>query len=48
MPHSAAFSNSGSTSLVGICFSKKVSTSFQSSMYQRGKKVVSASSGNTM
>ena len=47
MPLERASSNSGSVSGLGICASKYLSTSSWSSIHQRGKKVVSASSGNT-
>ena len=47
MPSSRAASNSGCVSGPGISRSKNASISACSSMYQRGKKVVSASSGNT-
>src|SRR5262245_26970141 len=48
MPSFFASSNSGCVSLEGICFSKNLSsTSRWSSIHQRGKKVVNASSGNT-
>ncbi len=47
MPLERASSNSGSVSGLGICASKYLSTSSWSSIHQRGKKVVSASSGKT-
>ncbi len=47
MPSRAASSNSVAVSGPGISRSKKLSSSASSSMYQRGKKVVKASSGNT-
>src|SRR5258708_1086586 len=48
MPYSAARSNSGRVTALGISCSNQVSTSAWSSMYQRGKKGVRASSGKTM
>ena len=47
MPLERASSNSGRVSGLGICASKYLSTSAWSSIHQRGKKVVSASSGKT-
>src|SRR6185312_2505401 len=47
MPLERASSNSGNVSGLGIWASKYLSTSAWSSIHQRGKKVVSASSGNT-
>src|SRR3979490_1097993 len=47
MPLERASSNSGKVSGLGIGASKYLSTSAWSSIHQRGKKVVSASSGNT-
>ena len=48
MPRRFASSNSGLVSGPGIARSKYLSISAWLSMYQRGKKVVSASSGKTM
>ena len=47
MPSRCASLNSGAVSLAGISRSKKLSISSWSVIHQRGKKVVSASSGNT-
>ena len=47
MPLALAASNSGAVSADGISRSKKLSSSAGSVMYQRGKNVVSASSGKT-
>jgi len=48
MPSFFASSNSGWVSFDGMLFSKyRASTSAWSSIHQRGKKVLSASSGNT-
>ena len=47
MPSVCAASNSGRVAGLGISRSKKLSISASSSIHQRGKKVVSASSGKT-
>src|SRR3977135_4128562 len=47
MPLERASSNSGRVSGLGICASKYLSISSWLSIHQRGKKVVSASSGKT-